>query len=113
MFQGCGFAHSSVLERQEILHWPNQDRKVLEEGDVEEGLNAAAQIGDDRMQKHAQGYLVPEGFTHGGIQQRVRWFAGLKSQDLNHAIRFPRERCSEIFRNVWFSSLQPSVFQLT
>ena len=74
MFQGCGFAHSSVLERQEILHWPNQDRKVLEEGDVEEGLNAAAQTGDDRMQKHAQGYLVPEGFTHGGTQQRVRWF---------------------------------------
>jgi len=47
----------SVLERQEILHWPNQDRKVLEEGDVEEGLNAAAQIGDDRMQKHAQRLL--------------------------------------------------------
>ena len=64
----------SVLERQESLHWPNQDRKVSEEGDVEEGLNAAAQIGNDRMQKHAQDYLVPEGFTHGGIQQRVRWF---------------------------------------
>ena len=45
-----------------------------------------------------KGYLIPEGFTDGGIQQRVRWFAGLKSQDLNHAIRFPRERCSEIFR---------------
>lgn len=62
-FKAAVLLTRSVLERQEILHWPNQDRKVLEEGDVEEGLNAAAQIGDDRMQKHAQGYLVPEGFT--------------------------------------------------
>ncbi len=48
--------------------------KVLQEGDIEEGLNAASQIGDDRMQKRAQGYVVPESFTHGTSEQRVRWF---------------------------------------
>jgi uncharacterized protein len=52
----------------------NQERKILEPGDMEEALNAAAQIGDDRLQKRAQGYVVPEGFTHGSSEQRVRWF---------------------------------------
>jgi hypothetical protein len=67
----------------------NRERKILEEGDVEEGLNAAAQIGDDRMQKRSQGYVVPEGFTHGSAQQRVRWFRrGLESQDLNQCDTF-------------------------
>ena len=55
-------------------HLANRDRKILETGDIEEGLNAAAQIGDDILQKRAQGYVVPEGFTHGSAQQRVRWF---------------------------------------
>ena len=55
-------------------HLANRDRKILETGDIEEGLNAAAQIGDDSLQKRAQGYVVPEGFTHGSAQQRVRWF---------------------------------------
>ena len=46
----------------------------LEQGDLEEGLNAAAQIGDDTLQKRARGTVVPESFTHGSSAQRVRWF---------------------------------------
>jgi predicted metalloprotease len=72
--------------------WASQahrERKILEEGDVEEGLNAAAQIGDDRMQMRAQGYVVPEGFTHGSAEQRVRWFRrGLESGDLKQCDTF-------------------------
>ena len=48
--------------------------QILEDGDIEEALNAAAQIGDDRLQKRSQGYVVPESFTHGSSEQRVRWF---------------------------------------
>ena len=67
----------------------NRDRKILEPGDVEEGLNAAAQIGDDMMQKRAQGYVVPEGFTHGSAQQRVRWFRrGIENGDLKQCDTF-------------------------
>jgi hypothetical protein len=67
----------------------NRDRKILEPGDVEEGLNAAAQIGDDSLQKRAQGYVVPEGFTHGSAQQRVRWFRrGIESGDLKQCDTF-------------------------
>ncbi len=47
---------------------------ILEQGDLEEALNAAAQIGDDRLQKRSQGYVVPESFTHGSSEQRMRWF---------------------------------------
>ncbi len=46
----------------------------LERGDIDEGLNAASMIGDDTLQKRAQGYVVPESFTHGSSEQRVRWF---------------------------------------
>jgi len=52
----------------------NARASILEEGDVEEGLNAAAAIGDDRLQKRSQGHVVPESFTHGTSEQRVRWF---------------------------------------
>jgi len=69
----------------------NRERKILEEGDVDEGLNAAAQIGDDRLQKRAQGYVVPEGFTHGSAEQRVRWFRrGLEGGDMNQCDTFSR-----------------------
>jgi predicted metalloprotease len=67
----------------------NRERKILEQGDVEEGLNAAAQIGDDTLQKRAQGYVVPEGFTHGSAAQRVSWFRrGIQSGDLKQCDTF-------------------------
>jgi predicted metalloprotease len=52
----------------------DQVKNRLQPGDVESGLNAAAQIGDDTLQKRTQGRVVPEAFTHGSAQQRVRWF---------------------------------------
>jgi hypothetical protein len=57
--------------------WANnaaRSRQLLEAGDVEEGLNAASAIGDDRLQKMSQGRVVPDAFTHGSSEQRVRWF---------------------------------------
>jgi uncharacterized protein len=58
----------------------DQVKNRLQPGDVEAGLNAAAQIGDDTLQKRSQGQVVPESFTHGSSQQRVRWFKkGLES----------------------------------
>ncbi|MCV2421110.1 neutral zinc metallopeptidase [Paucibacter sp. DJ2R-2] len=60
-----------------------RSKSWLEQGDIEEALNAAAQIGDDTLQRRAQGTVVPESFTHGSSEQRVRWFKrGLESGDL-------------------------------
>ncbi|MEP9388969.1 neutral zinc metallopeptidase [Mesorhizobium sp. KR9-304] len=62
---------------------------LLEEGDVEEALNAAQQIGDDTLQKRTQGYVVPESFNHGTSQQRQKWFAaGLQSGKLSSCDTF-------------------------
>ncbi|MGH7798391.1 MAG: KPN_02809 family neutral zinc metallopeptidase [Candidatus Binatia bacterium] len=70
-------------------NYAHRERTILEQGDVEEGLNAAAQIGDDRMQKRAGGYVVPEGFTHGSAEQRVQWFRrGIESGDLKQCDTF-------------------------
>ena len=57
--------------------WANRAARkdlILEQGDVEEGLNAASAIGDDRLQQQSQGYVVPDTFTHGTSAQRVAWF---------------------------------------
>ena len=65
--------------------WANHaqtQRNALEPGDIEEGLNAAAAVGDDRLQRRSQGYVVPESFTHGTSEQRVAWFRrGLETGD--------------------------------
>ena len=63
-------------------HHAQRARQILETGDVEEALGAAAAIGDDRLQRQSQGTIVPESFTHGTSEQRVRWFRqGLERGD--------------------------------
>ena len=72
-------------------HHANRSRQILEAGDIEEGLNAAAAIGDDRLQKQGQGYVVPESFTHGSSAQRVKWFKrGIESGSVKSCDTFGR-----------------------
>ncbi len=88
--QGLGKADANTLSVKLELQadcfagvWGNhadRSRQVLEEGDIEEALNAATAIGDDRLQKESQGYVVPESFTHGSSEQRVHWFKQGMSQ---------------------------------
>ncbi len=74
-------------------HHAHRARNILEEGDIEEGLNAASAIGDDRLQRQSQGYVVPESFTHGSSEQRVRWFRiGLKSGTMDACNTFETDR---------------------
>lgn len=70
-------------------HYAKQAAGYLEEGDIEEGLNAASAVGDDRIQRRTQGYIVPDAFTHGTSEQRVRWFKkGLETGDINQGDTF-------------------------
>ena len=70
-------------------HHADRSRALLEAGDIEEGLNAASAIGDDRLQRQSQGYVTPESFTHGSSEQRVRWFSrGFKSGQLDDCDTF-------------------------
>src|SRR5918993_3486831 len=70
-------------------HHSNQQHKSLEEGDIEEAMRAAEAIGDDRLQRQGQGYVVPDSFTHGSSAQRVRWFlTGMKGGDLRQCDTF-------------------------
>lgn len=55
-------------------HHTQKNEAILEEGDIEEALQAANAIGDDKLQKQSQGYVVPDAFTHGTSQQRMYWF---------------------------------------
>ncbi len=78
--------HSVRLELQADFfagvwaHHANKLRNILEPGDIDEALNAAAAIGDDRLQMQSRGYVVPDSFTHGTSAQRSRWFRkGLQS----------------------------------
>jgi predicted metalloprotease len=64
-------------------HHEEQARKILERGDLEEAIRAAAAIGDDRLQRQSQGTVVPDSFTHGTSAQRVRWLrTGLEGGDV-------------------------------
>lgn len=66
-------------------------RRTLEEGDIEEAMNAAGRIGDDTLQRQSSGRVRPESFTHGTSEQRQRWFAtGLRSGDINSCDTFSR-----------------------
>lgn len=66
-----------------------QRRGIIEPGDIEEALNAATAIGDDRLQNQGQGYVVPDSFTHGSSEQRVRWFKkGLDTGDIQQGDTF-------------------------
>jgi predicted metalloprotease len=70
-------------------HHAQEMKNILEEGDLEEALRAANAIGDDRLQKQGQGHVVPDSFTHGTSQQRIRWFTrGFKSGDMRQGDTF-------------------------
>lgn len=70
-------------------HYARQEHDFLEQGDIEEGLNAASAVGDDRIMKRSQGYVVPDAFTHGTSAQRVRWFRkGLETGDIRQGDTF-------------------------
>ena len=70
-------------------HHTQKMRAILEQGDIEEALNAAAAIGDDRLQQESRGVVVPDAFTHGTSEQRVRWFRkGLETGDIRQGDTF-------------------------
>ena len=74
---GCTFHHAQKINN------------ILEPGDIEEGLRAAAAIGDDVLQQRSQGYVQPESFTHGTSEQRLRWFMkGLQTGDMSQGDTF-------------------------
>lgn len=78
--------------------WANstRQRNLLEAGDVEEGMNAAAAVGDDRIQRQATGTVSPEGWTHGSSKQRVAWFMqGYQSGDVNSCDTFNSELAAD------------------
>lgn len=70
-------------------HHAQRSRKILEPGDLEEALQAASAIGDDRLQKQARGYAVPDSFTHGSSAQRMHWFQlGYQTGDIRQGDTF-------------------------
>ncbi len=69
--------------------WTHYNSKYLEEGDIEEALSAAHAVGDDAIQKKMQGHVVPDSFTHGTSEQRVKWFGrGFKTGDIKQGDTF-------------------------
>lgn len=70
-------------------HYAQTSQKMLQEGDIEEALNAAHAIGDDNLQRQGQGYVVPDAFTHGTSQQRMYWFKkGFETGDIRQGDTF-------------------------
>jgi len=98
MQQGSKTEANRILVRLELqadflagvwAHYAQRTQGLLEQGDIEEGLNAASSVGDDRIMKQQQGYVVPDAFTHGTSAQRVRWFTkGFKTGDLSQGDTF-------------------------
>lgn len=87
--------YSVALELQADFYaglWANKaqaGRQIFDKGDIEAALRAANAIGDDKLQKEAQGYVVPDAFTHGTSQQRMEWFMrGFRTGDLNQGNTF-------------------------
>lgn len=73
-------------------HHADQMSNILEQGDIEEAMRAANAIGDDRLQKQSQGHVVPDAFTHGTSEQRMRWFRrGYESGDISQGDTFETE----------------------
>jgi hypothetical protein len=74
-------------------HHAQKMKQVLEEGDIEEALNAASAIGDDRIQRRSTGTVTPDSFTHGTSEQRVRWFRrGYDTGDMSQGDTFAAGR---------------------
>jgi len=74
---------------EQQLQNPKFNANVIQSGDINEALNAANAIGDDRLQKESQGYVVPDAFTHGTSEQRIYWFKkGYESGDINDGDTF-------------------------
>lgn len=70
-------------------HYNQKTKNVMEDGDIEEALSAANAVGDDHIQKQAQGHITPDAFTHGTSEQRMYWFMlGYKSGDLSKGNTF-------------------------
>jgi predicted metalloprotease len=70
-------------------HHANKKKKILEPGDLEEALRAAEAIGDDRLQRQSRGKVVPDSFTHGSSEQRIRWFRrGFETGDIKQGDTF-------------------------
>jgi hypothetical protein len=73
-------------------HHAQKMKNILEEGDIEEAMNAAQAVGDDRIQKQTQGYVVPDSFTHGTSAQRMKWFKrGFETGNVNNGNTFNEE----------------------
>jgi predicted metalloprotease len=74
-------------------HYARESTDFLDSADIEEGINAAGAVGDDRVMRRTQGYIVPDAFTHGTSEQRIRWFRkGLESGDLSQGDTFGAAR---------------------
>jgi len=74
-------------------HHAQEMKNILETGDIEEALNAANAIGDDRLQMQSQGYVVPDAFTHGTSKQRMHWFKkGFDTGDINQGDTFNQDQ---------------------
>ena len=91
---GVGLREIEVIAKLkdgETLPDAQETRNILEKGDIEEGLNAAAAVGDDRLQRASRGYVSPESFTHGTSAQRASWFRrGLDSGRIEACDTFAR-----------------------